>query len=129
MKVHTDIYLEAVRFLGELECGEGRFELLREGLDFSNTDAVGVAVEQITGEDIRLEEKQAIDVCISGIVLPCDNNLYFEALLNTPDDHGDELSGLIRDIAFTFITAWTQRYGGFHARLVDESGTVVDPAS
>lgn len=128
MNVRTDIYLEATQFLSDLEDQDEKFSLLHRGLNFSNTDAVGEAVERVTGEEIEIDEKRAIDSCISGIVLPHHHDRSFETLENVEEEFGEELGQLIRDIAFTFVTAWTHRYGGFFGQLrADRSGMLIDP--
>lgn len=128
MRVVTDIYIEAVKFLSHLEGSGEKFELLYQGLDFSNTDAVAVAVEQITGEEITRAEKKTIDDSVAGIMLPEHHNLYLDALLDAEENHGEELGQLLRDIAFTFLTAWTQRYGPLFGQIkVPGSSTLIDP--
>lgn len=112
MKTLTNIYLEAIRFLAHLEDVDKPFELLVEGLDFAATTAVADAVRKVTGQEIEVDHFRAIDEYITGIVRPNCPDRCFEALTEAEEDFGEELGQLLQNIAFTFITAWTQRYGG-----------------
>jgi len=128
MKVITPVYLDAVKFLGDLEGGGERFELLNQGLAFFRRDEVSATIQGITGEPIQPREKKCIEDTVAGIVNPHHHNLYFDAAIDAEEEFGQELGELLRDIAFTFITAWTHRYGGFCDRLkVPVTDTVIDP--
>lgn len=127
MRVLTDVYLESVRLLGELEGGEEVFDMTTAAHRFVGTDAVGLAVETIARRDIEPRDKERIEKCIMGIVIPFHHNLYFENLL-VEDGDDEKLVDVYRDIAFTFITAWGQRFGGFHEEIRKPgSSTLIDP--
>lgn len=127
MRVLTDVYLEAVRLLGEMEGGEETFDITTACHQLVRTDQVALTVEAAGGRDISPDDMARIEKCVMGIMVPFHHNLYFEHLL-IEDGDDEALVEVYRDVAFTFITAWVQRFGGFNERLRKPgSSTLVDP--
>jgi hypothetical protein len=130
--VDEEFYLQAVKTLHDLENG-GRFEMLTAVHEYVKTPYLAARfaadMEEEAGSDWELaaSERDAIENYVTGVYLPGHHNLHFEGIAEDMDTFEGPTADFIRSAAWSFLCAWTQRYGAMHREL-NVGGTLIDPA-
>jgi len=132
--VDQDLYLQAVKTLHELENGDRSFEMLTAVHVYAREPYLARRFESEMGDDdgldwdLREQERRAIENYVSGIYLPGDGNRYFEGIAEDMETFEGPTADFIRCAAWSFLCAWTQRYGALRREL-NVGGTLIEPVS
>jgi hypothetical protein len=131
--VDEELYLQAVKTLHELEDRDSRFEMLSAVHEYVNAPYLAARfaadMEDEPGGDWELaaDERRAIEHYVAGVFVPGHHNLYFEGIADDMDTFEGSTADFIRSAAWSFLCAWTQRYGAMH-RDLNVGGTLIDPS-
>jgi hypothetical protein len=131
--VDENLYLQAVKTLHELENGESSFEMLTAVRAYVKEPylaarfAADMADEPGSDWELTGGERQAIEDYIAGVYLPGHHNLYFEGIADDMDTYEGPTADFIRSAAWSFLCAWTQRYGPLRGDL-NVGRTLIDPS-
>jgi hypothetical protein len=130
--VDEELYLQAVKTLHALENGERKFELLNAAHQYALEPylaarfASDMQDEPGSGWRLARPERMAIENYVAGVYLPGHHNLYFEGIGDDMDRFDGPTADFIRSAAWSFLCAWTQRYGALRPEL-HVGGTLIRP--
>lgn len=122
--VDEELFLAAIDFLhGQSE----RHELLNVIGGFARTELVAARFKEAVGREIETDEQQAIEHYVSGVYLVAHHRANLEYVRQIIEETERPALDVIRLVAWAFLTAWSQRYGGTHAKWQVDGGTLIDP--
>jgi hypothetical protein len=121
------LFLQAIKTLADLENGDEKFELLNAVHGYSAEPYLAARFADDVGRDIGNEERHAIDYYVAAVVLVDHHRGSLGGLAEVLDDFAGQALDFIRSAAWAFLTAWTQRYGGYNSDLVVR-GAFIDPS-
>lgn len=125
LTVDERLYIQATRVLGRLEGGEDYFDIWTACRTFIEEPYLHERFERETGREWR-EERAVARGFVGGVIMPEHHNLYLEEYEQDVEDLDQPAADFIRAAMWSFLTAWTHRYGGFHPDI-RKRGTLVDP--
>jgi hypothetical protein len=117
----------ALRVLTEIE-GRGKpFELLNITRDYSGDSDVGERFADAVGREIARDDREAIEYYIGAVYLLHHHTANLDQLPEALEPLEPPARDFVRMAAWTFLQAWTLRYGGLYGRLVNRGSTLIDP--
>lgn len=123
LDVDEGLFLQATRTLAEQE---ERFELLTVVRTYTREKYVAAHFAVEVGRDLGNAERAAIENYVAAVYLTHSHHGSIEDIEEIREDFDGPALDFIRSAAWSFLTAWTLRYGGLYARHVVRN-TLVDP--
>lgn len=127
LAVDEQLFLQATKTLADLEGGEEKYEISSALHAFLHEPYIAARCRTDIGREIDAEEKRAVENYVAGVYLPNHHHLYFERIQEHAEWFVGPVADFVRSVAWAYLTAWTQRYGGMHERL-RIGGILIDPA-
>jgi len=118
-------YLEATRALADLEDGDAAFDIWTALDAFLDRGHFESRLRLELGRELDTERGTA-RLMVAAIYIPTHYDEPYEQFLGEMDDLDQETADYVRSATWSFLTAWTHRYGGMHQRL-HTGWTLVDP--
>lgn len=124
--INECLYLRATRILGDLEGdASSTFHIPEAMRAYTKDPVVAAECEALAGEQWAVLSPMVMDF-VMGVVSPNSYNEELGRYELARDGLSKAAAACVQGAAWSFMTAWTQRYGALHPEIVTRSG-VVDP--
>jgi hypothetical protein len=127
LAVDEQLLFVALTTLADIEGREQPFELLNVIREFSAHDAVTSRFSRAVGRAIATDDRDAIDYYVGAVYLLHHHRANLDQLPEALKSLEPEAQQFVRTASWTFLQAWSLRYGGLHGRLVSRGSTLIDP--
>jgi hypothetical protein len=124
--VDEDFYRAALGLFIRHEQAEESFDLKTAMRDFIESPYVRDRFEEEIGRPLK-DERIMMRVFVGAIYIPDRENM-FEDYPNDMEGLEDRVAEFVRASMWSFVCAWTQRYGGLQQHL-RRGYTLVDPTA
>jgi hypothetical protein len=79
------------------------------------------------GRDIAADDREAIDYYVGAVYLLHHHRANLARLPEALESLELTAQQFVRTASWTFLQAWSLRYGGLYGRLASRGSTVIDP--
>ena len=126
MIVREDFYLIAIAVIGEAEGEESKFSLDDTARRFLRSESLRPLLEHEVGADRAGDILKLGTEFIGGVRTVGHYSQVFEKYCSNILTADPEVAAFVRTATFSFLTAWSHRYGGY-SRGWTANGSVVTP--
>ena len=130
LAIDEQLLFVALTTLAAIEEREEPFEMLNVVREFAGSDDVSSRFNQGVGRPIAAADRNAIDYYVGAVYLLNHHHASLRQLPEVLEPLEPGAQQFVRTAGWTFLQAWSLRYGGLYASLVSSRrSTVVDPAA
>lgn len=125
--VDEELLFVALATLADIEGREQPFELLNVIHEFASDDAVASRFSRTVGRAIAGKDRDAITYYVGATYLLHHHRANLDQLPEALESLEFAAQQFVRTASWTFLQAWSLRYGGLYARLASRGSTLIDP--
>lgn len=125
--VDEGLLFRALLLLAEIEGRGERFELGNITHEYARDSVVSKRFADTVGREITHDDREAIDYYIAAVYLLHHHSANLDQLPDALQPLDPDARAFVRMAAWTFLQAWTLRYGGLYGRMVRSGSALIDP--